>query len=1098
MKKYNDISYKTESNNIPTNEKEKEKTEQFSKNNKINNNSIINKIHSIQASINNNNNNNNNSKYAHRKNNFRRNGNDYKTQENNKKSKTKSKSKNKNKLRSKSKLKNLSNNKLINESQNITQNKNNSVYNKISHIYDYTNPVTDKSNCSNMTNNSFFTNNTTASGINTNNNIIITINNYNKITPTNIDHSSKTIPIQKPKDNNGNGNGNNKKKENKKIKYSTNDNNKNATKKIIHKNKKENEKKVYNYYINAHNLSVDNGQNNVYNNNIFLNHLMNNKNDKNINNVNNNNDNNDNVSINTYNTINESNNNISSSNNTTNREYSNRTLIKKNNNYQDNIILKKKQLGMYSPLSILKRNFEIPTKTENEKQYNNKQNIDTVNSFNITENNIKYDEITNSNNNENDENKDTDKDLQKNINNTNNNKDINKNRENDDNNKNKYNFNYYNINKNKNNNKNKKINNYNNEIKQNENSRNITNNNTNKNLANSNMNKNQVKNILSKIKQIKNTKQIYNNKKAFAFTKIHRKKEKAPLYSINNSYFLKSRPSYSRLTDRNINNNQYFYYSRSNSKNVLSNRNKNLNLRFFNFSHQKASKSNQKLIDRSFMSETDRMDKKKSTNELLLSYQKKRNKMYIFKNINAKSNNIKAEKTYNENDSKKKSIYDINDECLTLNSSMNSNKNINNKNYNLDNNTNMKNILNKNNTSNTVSISTNIDMPSNNNKIIDTYESTTIANINKHCDSLLSKINQKMKEKEMEKEKEKENSNGKENEFKEYNGYIEFEDNYNKIKNSEEKKNKVIYKKIISNASLSRRGLNRPDEVMKTNQDTLFKVKFGDINYSYYGVCDGHGPSGHFVSDFIKSNIAFIVYKHLKSLLLQNQNNNSSNLNEVDDSNIDFSKLFKDCFLLMDSKLSENKSIDIELSGTTCVSLLFCDNRIISANVGDSRAIKGQYNIKTNNWDYIALTRDHKPSEKDEAERIKKSKGIIHPYIDDDGNYAGPDRVWKDDELPGLAMSRSFGDEIASSVGVFSEPEVKIFPFNEEDKFIVIASDGLWEYVTNEEVTDIVSEYFEKKDCDGAVSKLYEISHERWVQYDDYIDDISIIVVFLE
>ena len=66
--------------------------------------------------------------------------------------------------------------------------------------------------------------------------------------------------------------------------------------------------------------------------------------------------------------------------------------------------------------------------------------------------------------------------------------------------------------------------------------------------------------------------------------------------------------------------------------------------------------------------------------------------------------------------------------------------------------------------------------------------------------------------------------------------------------------------------------------------------------------------------------------------------------------------------------------------------------------------------------------------------------------------------------------------------------EVKIFPYSEEDNFIIIASDGLWEYVSNEEV----------KDCDGAVSKLYEISHERWVQYDDYIDDISIIVVFLE
>ena len=94
-------------------------------------------------------------------------------------------------------------------------------------------------------------------------------------------------------------------------------------------------------------------------------------------------------------------------------------------------------------------------------------------------------------------------------------------------------------------------------------------------------------------------------------------------------------------------------------------------------------------------------------------------------------------------------------------------------------------------------------------------------------------------------------------------------------------------------------------------------------------------------------------------------------------------------------------------------------------------------------------------------------------------------------------MSRSFGDEIAKKVGVFSEPEVKIFNYKEEDKFIVIASDGLWEYVSNEEVVDIVGKYHEKNDCDGAVSELYEISRERWVKYDDYIDDISIIVVFL-
>ena len=87
---------------------------------------------------------------------------------------------------------------------------------------------------------------------------------------------------------------------------------------------------------------------------------------------------------------------------------------------------------------------------------------------------------------------------------------------------------------------------------------------TNNNQVNSKISRTQVNNILTKIKQIKNTKQIYNNKKGLGLTKIHRRKERVPLYSINNNSFIKSRPSYSRLSDTNINN-QFYYYSRSNS-----------------------------------------------------------------------------------------------------------------------------------------------------------------------------------------------------------------------------------------------------------------------------------------------------------------------------------------------------------------------------------------------------------------------------------------------------------------------------------------------------------------------------------------------------
>ena len=1040
MKTYN---YSLYQNKEKTFEKESERVGQNPKIKRVHQNPILDKIHSINDSLINNIS--NKPKYLRRKNNFRR---DNEPQKKEKSSRVTSKSK----MRSKSTLKNYSKNKLLNALNNIKQEKRNSLNNKINQIYNYNNVITEPNGNSNT---SFFTNNTTNNGINTNNNIIITINNFNKITPTSVGHSSKTIPLKKSKDKDIN------KKDAKKIQYlNNNDSSKNNLKNLI-SNKNE-----YNYFLNGQNLNINNNSQNNLSSNIFIN-----QNDD-IKTSNENNENNDNLSVNTYQTNNENNNNKISGNNTSNKEYSNRTLIKKNNNYQDNILLKKKKLGMYSPLSFLKKNYDIQTKNLNENKYNNNNKL---NSLNISEynNNNRYNETLSTSNDNNLINDNEEIENNMNINDEINKKNNNKGEgeeegEGEGEVKNKYNFNFFNINKNENTN-------INDEKKTNKNSHKTSNSNNNK--------KNQVRNIISTLNRIKNTKQIYNNKKALAFNKIHRKKEKAPLYSINNSSFVQSKLSYLRLMDNNINN--HFYYSRSNSKNVLNNRKNKLNKKMLNFSQKRTCKSNQKLLERTFISETDRFDKKKSTNELLLSYQKKRNKMYIFKNIdNTNSSNIKSEYSYNDK-IKNKSSPDL-VESMTINTSINSNKKPNQfSSFNINIKDKNQNILNKNNTNKVTYLSPNKFCPSSSSNQLndDAYDSTTIANINKHCDNLLSKINQKLKEgkdKEIDNEKEKE---------KEY-SLVE--------STSDLLKNKTISKKIMSNASLCRKGLNRPDEMMKINQDALFKVKFGDLNYSYYGVCDGHGPSGHFVSDFIKSNIAFIVYKQLKTLLLQNQKQTNANLNEIDDSNIDFTQLFKECFSSMDTKLIENKSIDIELSGTTCVSLLFCEKRIISANVGDSRAIKGYFNSSENSWNYIALSRDHKPSDKDESERIINCKGIIHPYIDDDGNYAGPDRVWMDDELPGLAMSRSFGDEIATKVGVFSEPEIKFFPYKEEDKFVVIASDGLWEYVSNDEVVRIVSEYFVKKDCDGAVSKLYEVSHERWVQYDDYIDDISIIVVFLE
>lgn len=60
-------------------------------------------------------------------------------------------------------------------------------------------------------------------------------------------------------------------------------------------------------------------------------------------------------------------------------------------------------------------------------------------------------------------------------------------------------------------------------------------------------------------------------------------------------------------------------------------------------------------------------------------------------------------------------------------------------------------------------------------------------------------------------------------------------------------------------------------------------------------------------------------------------------------------------------------------------------------------------------------------------------------------------RVWlKHEDIPGLAMSRSFGDAMAARVGVHAVPEVTFFELELEDKVIVIASDGVWEFLDNQ------------------------------------------------
>ena len=191
-----------------------------------------------------------------------------------------------------------------------------------------------------------------------------------------------------------------------------------------------------------------------------------------------------------------------------------------------------------------------------------------------------------------------------------------------------------------------------------------------------------------------------------------------------------------------------------------------------------------------------------------------------------------------------------------------------------------------------------------------------------------------------------------------------------------------------------------------------------------------------------------------------------------------------------------NSGIDIYFSGSTCVSILIVGNKLFCANIGDSRAILGRDN--DGYIEGIPLNRDHKASEPDEEKRILLSGGRIESFKDSMGRSLGPLRVWHlHENFPGLAMTRSFGDHAAAEVGVIAEAEILEINLTEDDKFIVLASDGVWEFLTNEEVARIVLPHYLNNSAEKAAEALIRESLKKWKTEENVVDDITCIIIFL-
>ncbi|KAL0297194.1 UNVERIFIED_CONTAM: protein phosphatase 2C 16 [Sesamum radiatum] len=199
----------------------------------------------------------------------------------------------------------------------------------------------------------------------------------------------------------------------------------------------------------------------------------------------------------------------------------------------------------------------------------------------------------------------------------------------------------------------------------------------------------------------------------------------------------------------------------------------------------------------------------------------------------------------------------------------------------------------------------------------------------------------------------------------------------------------------------------------------------------FFGVYDGHGGSQ--VANYCRDRIHSALSEELEIVMTNlNGGNSKENCEEQ------WKKALSKCFIKVDDEVGGKASpepVAPETVGSTAVVAIVCSSHIIVANCGDSRAVlcRGK--------EPMALSVDHKPNREDEYARIEASGGKVIQ--------------WNGHRVFGvLAMSRSIGDRYLKP-WIIPDPEVMIVPRTREDDCLILASDGLWDVLTNEEVCDI-------------------------------------------
>ncbi|GFZ21646.1 protein phosphatase 2C family protein [Actinidia rufa] len=197
---------------------------------------------------------------------------------------------------------------------------------------------------------------------------------------------------------------------------------------------------------------------------------------------------------------------------------------------------------------------------------------------------------------------------------------------------------------------------------------------------------------------------------------------------------------------------------------------------------------------------------------------------------------------------------------------------------------------------------------------------------------------------------------------------------------------------------------------------------------AFYGVFDGHGGSN-----------AAAVYVKDNAMKLFFEDANLPQTSDVDDNFLEkLENRHRKAFLLADQALAGECSVPASC-GTTALTALVLGGHLIVANAGDCRAVLCRKGVA------IQISQDHRPSSSLERQRVEEVGGYI-----EDGFLNGD-----------LAVTRALGDwymkfPLGSSSPLISEPEIHQTLLTEDDEFLIVACDGIWDVMSNEDAVRLV------------------------------------------